>query len=69
MTNDIQTAFRLPSALVERLDAYAERLRQNVPGVRISRADVVRLVLGRGLDQVERELGKTYAAPRRARSG
>lgn len=48
-----QTAFRLPTLLLERLDRYAERLRLEQPGLTISRADVVRLLLTRGLDQLE----------------
>ena len=53
MNNDRQVAFRLPSVLVDRLDAYAERLRQENPGIRVSRADAVRLLLTRALEAVE----------------
>jgi len=48
-------AFRFPRALTKRLDAHAERLRRAQPGVEVTRADVVRLLLGRSLDAVERE--------------
>lgn len=51
--NDRQVAFRLPSELVDRLDEHAEHLRRESPGVRITRADVVRLLLTRALDEVE----------------
>src|SRR5262245_10281892 len=49
-----QTAFRLPTELLERLDAYVARLRAEQPGVTFSRADVVRLLLTRGLDEIEK---------------
>ncbi|MCC6526088.1 MAG: hypothetical protein IT373_25800 [Polyangiaceae bacterium] len=49
-----QTAFRLPTALLERLDGYAERLRAEQPGITITRADVVRLLLTRALDEVDK---------------
>lgn len=68
MTHDVQCAFRMPTELVERLDAHAERMRGETPGVSISRADVVRLALGRGLDQLERELQPPVGS-RRRRSG
>jgi hypothetical protein len=58
-----QVAFRLPQTMVERLDAHAGRLRGVQPGVRVSRTDVVRLLLLRALEVVEAERGP--AAPRR----
>lgn len=51
--NDVQAAFRLPHELVERLDAQVARMRREAPGFRISRADVLRLALRRGLDALE----------------
>ena len=48
-----QTGFRLPIELVERLDAYAEQLRKEQPGMTIRRADVVRLLLTRALDELD----------------
>jgi predicted DNA-binding protein len=56
----LQTAFRLPVSLLERLDAYADRLRAEQPGINITRADVVRLLLSRALSEVE------AAAPRQS---
>ena len=47
-------AFRLASDMVERLDAHAARLAA-MTGLTVTRADVVKLLLGRGLDVVERE--------------
>lgn len=46
--------FRLPAALVRRLDRHAERLAKAQPGLRITRADVVRMLLERGLSAAEK---------------
>ena len=43
--------FRLPSALVERIDAYAEVLREQTPGMRVSRTDAVRVLLTMSLER------------------
>lgn len=51
------TAFRLEEALLKRLDRYAERLSKET-GLPATRADVVRLLLIRGLDATEQEQGK-----------
>jgi hypothetical protein len=37
-----------------RLDAYAERMRAELPGARFARAEAVRVLLSRALDGVER---------------
>ena len=50
--NTKQTAFRLPEGLVERIDAYAETLMAATPGLNVSRADAVRMLLLRALDEV-----------------
>jgi len=49
MNNDRQVAFRLPSALVEKIDAQVEDWSASRPGVRVTRADVVRALLVQGL--------------------
>ena len=49
MNNDRQVAFRLPSSLVEKIDAQVEDWSANQPGLRVTRADVVRALLVRGL--------------------
>jgi Arc/MetJ-type ribon-helix-helix transcriptional regulator len=49
-----QTAFRLPRSLLKRLDAHVEQLRRAQPGLNISRADAVRMLLTRALDSIER---------------
>jgi hypothetical protein len=45
-----QTAFYLTESLIERLDKYAQELRSKQPGVRITRSDIVRLLLSRALE-------------------
>jgi hypothetical protein len=52
-TKDEQIVVRLPSALLERLDAYAERMRRETPGPSWKRSDVVRMLLARALDEAE----------------
>jgi len=46
-----QVAFRLPVELVERLDALAKRMQDESPGLRVTRADVVRLLLTSALNE------------------
>ena len=48
-----QTAIRLPDPLLARIDKLAKRMSQ--PGVRITRADAIRLALFRGIDTLEAE--------------
>ena len=48
-----QTAFRLPISLLARLDQYAERMRGEQKGLTVTRADVVRLLLTRALDDLK----------------
>lgn len=52
-TNDAQIVVRLPQALVDRVDAYAERLRKEQPGPAWRRSDVVRQLIARAIDEVE----------------
>lgn len=51
----VQTGVRLPASTIKRLDAYAEKMRRRYGGVEVTRADAIRLLLIRGLDEVERE--------------
>ena len=44
------TAFRLPPDLLARIDAYAERLRQEAPWADVTRAHAVRALLTLALD-------------------
>jgi hypothetical protein len=52
-TNDSQLVVRLPGSLVGRVDAFAERMRVELPGVRFARAEAVRVLLTRALDQLK----------------
>lgn len=61
----IQTAFRLPATLLERLDRHAERLRVVHPGMTVTRADVVRMLLTRALDELEVRASSGRSAVRR----
>ena len=49
--NDSQLVVRLPAALVGRVDQFAERMRAELPGLRFARAEAVRVLLTRALDQ------------------
>jgi hypothetical protein len=52
--NDSQLVVRLPSSLVGRVDAFAERMRAELPGTRFARAEAVRVLLLRALDHGEK---------------
>ena len=59
-TKTIQVAFRLPEELLERIDAYADRLSKATPGLTITRADAARMLLTQALDAAEPQgAGKT----------
>ena len=49
----VQVAFRLPESLVERIDRHVERMNGANPGLDFSRADAVRSLLTRSLDEIE----------------
>jgi hypothetical protein len=48
-----QVAFRLPDSLIARLDRHVERMSKENPGLDFTRADAVRSLLTRALDQIE----------------
>ena len=48
-----QVAFRLPDSLIARLDRHVERMSKEHPGLDFTRADAVRSLLTRALDQIE----------------
>ena len=52
-TNDSQLVVRLPGSLVERVDAFAEHMRSELPGVRFARAEAVRVLLTRALNELK----------------
>ncbi len=56
-TKDAQLVVRVPEDLIEQLDAYAQRLREEQPGPAWSRADVVRLLLTKSLSEQARKPG------------
>lgn len=45
-----QVGFRLPEDLLERVDEFAERMKENSPGMTVTRADAVRVLLTKALD-------------------
>lgn len=49
----VQTAIRLPESVLERADKVAQRMSR--PGLRVTRADVLRLATHQGLEQLEAE--------------
>ena len=61
MNHDKQFALRLPHELIVRLDAEVERQKAARPGMRVTRADVMRLLVIAGLDQVDRQLQERTA--------
>ena len=56
--NDSQLVVRLPGELVSRVDQFAERMRAELPGTRFARAEAVRVLLSRALDQYSSKVGK-----------
>jgi len=63
MAPKTQTAFRLEEELIERLDRYADRLNREQPGLDVTRAAVVRLLLMKALDEVESDRRKKRGKP------
>lgn len=62
MAETQQTAFRLPTDLLRRLDNHVKRLQDDSPGMKVTRADAVRMLLTRGLDEAEQK-------PKKSRKG
>jgi len=52
----VQTAIRIPESWIERIDKIAEQMSK--PGMQISRADVHRIGLHRGIVELEKETKK-----------
>jgi hypothetical protein len=57
--NDRQLVVRVPRTLVGRVDRYAATMRRELPGVRFARAEAVRVLLTRALDQLAGDKGKS----------
>ncbi len=51
-----QTGIRLPDSVFDRIDKLVERMSE--PGLRLTRADVLRLAVFRGIEQLETEKRK-----------
>lgn len=49
MSKDFQTAVRFPSEVVRRLDEIAEQMTLERPGVKVTRAAVIRMMVMEGL--------------------
>ena len=47
----VPVAFRLPGHLLARLDEYAKRLSRDGSGLRYTRTDALKLLLGKGLTE------------------
>jgi len=45
--------FRLPADLIKRLDKHAERMQAAQPGLQVTRADALRVLLTEALDREE----------------
>jgi predicted transcriptional regulator len=52
----VQTGIRLSESLVERVDRIAEAMSQ--PGLTLTRSDVLRMAVHKGVDQLEAEREK-----------
>jgi len=50
-----QVALRFPRDLFDRLEQYVDRLNRERPGLGITRADVVRVLVRERLDEIEAE--------------
>ena len=46
----VQVAIRVPEELLERIDDFAQRLSEATPGLMITRADAVRMLMAKALD-------------------
>ena len=56
-----QFSFRLPEALVERVEQCAQELRQS--GLDVTRTDVVRLLLNHALDETKCKMSRLLRSP------
>jgi hypothetical protein len=44
---------RIPKELLERIDAYLERMNRDHPGLTFSRADAIKTLVAQALDNIE----------------
>jgi hypothetical protein len=55
MSKTTLVAFRLDNELLKRVDAYAKRLEDQTPGIRLARTDAIRAILLRGLAELDKD--------------
>ncbi len=58
MVGRTSVAVRMPPELIERLDALAVKLSKRAAGAEVSRSDVTRLAVERGIAVLEAELAR-----------
>lgn len=49
--NDSQTVVRLPSDVVHKIDAIAEKMSKQRPGIKITRASLIRMFVLKGIEE------------------
>lgn len=54
--HEVHLSFRISKELFDRIEAVRTRMAERNVGIEVERAQVVRLLIRRGLDQVEKEL-------------
>lgn len=57
MTNDAQVTIRFPLDVLKKLDAMAKRLSKEQPGVRFTRAAVIRMLVMKNVSVEESKKG------------
>lgn len=55
-THEVHLSFRIPVKLSERIEAVRAQMAKRNIGIEVEKAQVVRLLIERGLDYVEKEL-------------
>lgn len=63
--NDSAVALRLPDEWLKRADALVEFLLESRPGMSVTRSDVLRIALARGLDALEAERDGNRQSPKK----
>ena len=57
-TQDAQLVVRLPQDMLDRVDAFTERMQRELPGSFVRRAEAVRMLLIRGLNEFDKTTSK-----------
>jgi hypothetical protein len=58
MVNKLQTGIRLPEDMLARIDAFAARMQKEQPGLDVTRAVAMRVLIAKGLETVEQKKTK-----------